>query len=69
MEITQKICLSILIIGIIVIFTIVVNRGIIKHEQIECQEWLWQSETYCGFYWTEWQIEQCVAANMYPIEE
>ncbi len=41
------------------IFLWVVNIGISKQEALECQQWRKDAEVYEGFYWENWQIEQC----------
>lgn len=61
--------ISILITLVVIVFVgmYYINQAIIRHEQIECQEWLWKAATYSGWYWTSWQVDQCVAVEMYPI--
>jgi len=61
------IVIAILLIIIVFYSLSFINQSIIRNEQIECQEWLWMASSYPDFYWTSWQIDQCVAVEMYPI--
>jgi len=40
------------------------SKGLARHEIVECEKWVKQSEEYELFYSTSWQKEQCLMYNI-----
>ena len=55
MNIIEWICLALLLFGL----SVLISKGFDRQEKWECQKWQQQAENFEGFYWTDWQIEQC----------
>ena len=55
----QKFLSGLVIIGFIIGFVYILNYGIIKNEKYECLVWLQQSKEFEGYYFIDWQLEQC----------
>jgi hypothetical protein len=56
----MKTIITILIVASILTLSFILTlKGIEKAEMNECYYWIHQDETIEGFYWTEWQVEQC----------
>jgi hypothetical protein len=57
----MKISLKEIILWLIVFvsFLYLSNEVLKSHERIKCIQWRQQEEMHEGFYWTDWQVEQC----------
>jgi hypothetical protein len=56
------------VIGIL-FFIAIGSYGMTKNERVECFAWAEQERMYESFYWSDWQIAQCVSHNLYPHTE
>ena len=52
------------IIGLIIFMFFLFSEGIERHELVECEKRVKQSEEYEFFYSTSWQKEQCSMYNI-----
>lgn len=51
---------DIIIITIIcIVLVVIASIGIKRHERVECQQWLKDSQTYEEWYATNWQVKMC----------
>ena len=50
---------AIITIVTIAVLFFAIKSGAEKIEQAECESWKLQAEEYQGFYYTEWQADQC----------
>ena len=59
-------CVGCLLITIgLIMIGLVLDKGLKRFEQIECQQWEQNSKIYENWYPTDWQKEQCL---MFGIE-
>ena len=56
----------ILLVVIIIVFGILIFKGIEKHERVECIKWQQEKLRFedIGWYPTEWQKQQCKEYNI-----
>lgn len=57
----QRIQSAILLAILLVSTAAALSYGAKKSEQAECIKWAQQAREYPGFYYTQWQREQCAA--------
>ncbi len=55
----ETILLIILFIIAVSCFIFLIWFGITRYEKIECLNWQLEAQAYPGYYFTDWQIEQC----------
>ena len=58
-KIFEIIGITVLFILFIISFVISFNYAWNKHETVECLTWIQQSKQFPGYYFTDWQYEQC----------
>ena len=56
-----KIIQIILCLTFLFLFGLTIHKGLEKYEINECHTWIKESSIYRGYYFTNWQIEQCNA--------
>ena len=39
---------------------LIANKGLARHEELECQQWQQNSKEYQNWYSTKWQQQQCL---------
>jgi hypothetical protein len=62
----MKTIITILIVASILTLSFILTlKGIEKAEMNECYFWMEQDKTIEGFYWTEWQVNQCKNYNLF----
>ena len=56
---TQTQIMILFLSAMLVAVALMVKTGTAKMENWECIKWQQQAENFEGFYWTDWQTEQC----------
>ena len=55
-----------LLIAMSVLFGVII-LGVNQHEKVECFKWRSEAKTYPGYYFTDWQVDQCEVQGV-PLE-
>jgi len=55
----KKLIAILICLVVYVLFFFLMNYGLHKHEQMECEIWATQSQNYPLYYFVDWQRQQC----------